>query len=235
MPNLADRVGANQLAGPLAVRLITELVVDPRKPVGTLFGCCHHLRRFERIQRHRFLAQHVLSRLERRNRVPRMRIGGGRYHDEVHIRRARYLRSVGEDSQPEFAGDGFRVGAMPARDRGGFRTRYEREGRDLHPPRESGPDESDTNVVRWTHGLVWAQDTLSDGSGSGTSWYSMRVGVRIAFSIPDPWICPPIVAPSRRSWTEPVSKKNACPTSLSRYRTATIAPGVVVSPGMTIG
>ena len=56
----------------------------------------------------------------------------------------------------------------------------------------------------------------------GTSWNSMRAGVRMAFSIPEPVTRRPTLVPSRRSCALPVSNANVCgdPIEARRERIA---------------
>ena len=168
MAQLSDRVGTNQLARPAPVGLIAQFVVDPGERVGMLFRCCHHLRRFKRIDGHRLFAQDVLPRLERRDREARVRIGCRRHDHEIHVRRARQLDAVRKHMRhTELARHGLGVGAVPARDRRGLGARHQRERGQLHAPGESGADDADPHVVGCRHS--WKpHDVVSVASGSGT-------------------------------------------------------------------
>src|SRR2546425_12502376 len=122
---------------------------------------------------------------------------------------------------------------MATRDGRCARARNEPKSRQLHATGEPRSNEPDAHFSRRGHG--WQlQDTV--WFDMGTSWNSMRAGVRIAFSIPEPVTRTPLRLPSRRTCALPVSKANSCGTSRSRYRSAAFALGVViVSPSDVIG
>src|SRR5439155_1120129 len=125
MENRADGAHLDQLPHLAPIGLVTQLVVDAGQPAAPLRDLEHLLRLPDR-ERHRLLAQHVLPRLQRRDRVARVGIGRRGYDDEVDLRSAgeRFtaLECVGNT---ELRRDGAGALHAPARDR---------RHRDTRPP-----------------------------------------------------------------------------------------------------
>src|SRR2546422_1038411 len=71
MEDRADGAGLDELSHFAPIRLVAQLVVDAGQPAAPLRDLEHLLRLPDR-ERHRLLAQHVLPRLQRRDRVTRV-------------------------------------------------------------------------------------------------------------------------------------------------------------------
>src|SRR5439155_100705 len=189
---------------------------QPTAPLRDL----EHLLRLPDRERHRLLAQHVLPRLQRRDRVTGVGVGRRGHDDEVD------LGSAGERlTAPECVGnaelrrDGAGALHAAARDRGHHYPRHEAQRRDLHPTREPRADQPDPqrhNVVR--------QETVSVSSGTASNDASTATCPAAAVSSPVPRTTTVRTAPVARTSTTPLSSAKPRATSFIMYRTPTVAP-----------
>src|SRR6266568_3829642 len=226
-----DRPLAQQPQRRDAVRLVAQLVVDAREARAALRHL-DHAGRLARVERHGLLAQHVLPRFERRDRLARVAVGGGRDQHQIYVARAGQLFPAAEGVRDsELGGD--RAGALHAatRDCRDRHSRHEAQRRELDPAGEPGADDPDAHAHSWERHETVSTPT---GTASNVASTAMRVAVRV--SPPVPRATSATTLSARVTQTVPLSSGAPRAASASMKRTPTVAPrGVSVSPRCSNG